>query len=59
MIGNNKMQLNEATMKVIVQEWVDRTMLLKPQPTVSSVKCVGSGYDHRFEILFTDEVEKS
>ena len=59
MIGKNKMQLNEATMKVIVQEWVDRTMLLKPQPIVSSVKCAGSDYDRYFEILFTDDVEKS
>lgn len=59
MVGNNKLQLNEATMKIIVQEWVDRTVLLKPQPIVSGVKSVSSGYDHYFEILFTDDVEKS
>lgn len=55
MIGKNKMELNEATMIVIVQEWIDRTITLKPQPKVNSVKRVDSGYDAWFEISLTDK----
>ncbi len=45
MIGNNKLQLNEATMIKIVQEWIDRTVTLTPQPKVTAVKHVSGGYN--------------
>ena len=37
MIGNNQLDLNEATMILIVQQWLDRQMK-KSAPQVTSVK---------------------
>lgn len=50
MLGNNKMQFNEAMMILIVQEWLNRNFVPEVKPVVKSVKREGSGYDTWFEI---------
>lgn len=52
MVGNNSMQLNEATMITIVQYWLDNKFLNKDEksPKVVAFKRGGNTYDNNFEI---------
>ena len=63
MIGNNKLELNEGTMIIIVQQWIDREMPIA-KPKVKSVKGGGGNYDYQFVVMLesspppASEVEK-
>jgi hypothetical protein len=50
MIGNNTLELNQATMVMAIQYWLESVMMPKHVPKVISVVATTSGYDKMFEV---------
>ena len=61
MIGSNSMDLNEATMKEIVQFWLDNKFLNKDasSPKVTGIQGVNSGGSNCFRVALEKDPDNS
>lgn len=58
MRGNNKFQLNQATIILAIQFYFDQVIFKEGiAPKVTNIEMKGTSYDQTFEVSLSDQVE--